>query len=149
MKHKYIKSEKYNKIIKSLKSYRYTSKRIEILEKINSELSEYKTRGIKQVCTDGINVTACGVSDTVGTEIVKIDVMINKVNNELLNKSNEKNILDKAMSALEDDERDIIEMKFIDKIPTKLIEVSLGYERTQLNRKKNSALEHMYAIICG
>lgn len=139
-------SEKYKSIINSLKRYRYTKKRLEILYKIKRDVDEYKKRDIKNIYIDGFTFHS-SKCDIIGDLVKKTDDMEKAVNNEIEQCRQELFFIDAAISVLSEVEKDIIEMKYIDKIPSKLIEDSLGYERTQINRKKNDALKKMYDIV--
>lgn len=142
------KNESYVKLIQALKNYRFTKKRIEILFKLRDEVQEYKTRGIKNVCTDGIKITACS-GDKVGNDVVKVSAMEESILVELRKKKHEVYLIENAMAILDEIERDVIEMKYIDKIAGYKIESALGYEKSTINRYKNNGIEKMIKVMFG
>lgn len=143
-----VKKEFYESAEVILKNARAIKRHIKILEETKLEVEEYKSRGIKSLATDGVRVSS-SPGDSIGKQVVKISEMEEKIQKEMADEKKYLNLIKNGLASLSDEDRTIIEMRYFDNIPDSRISVMIGYERTNVYRKRVAAVRKIAIALYG
>lgn len=148
MKKVRVKKEFFESTEVILRNYRGIIRHIGILEDTMDEIKEYKSRGIKSISTDGSRVSLF-LGDSIGKQVVKVSEMLERVQKEIDDEKKYISLIEKGMSNLTDQEKEIVEMRYFDNIPDSKIALYTNYERSNIFRKRVAAVRKLAVVIYG
>lgn len=148
MKKVRVKKEFFESTEVILRNHRGIIRHIGILEDTMDEIKEYKSRGIKSISTDGVRVSLF-LGDSIGKQVVKVSEMLERVQREIDDEKKYISLIEKGMSNLTDQEKEIIEMRYFDNIPDSKIALYTNYERSNIFRKRVAAVRKLAVVIYG
>ncbi len=143
-----VKKEFFESTEVILKNIRAIKRHIKILKETQLEIQEYKTRGIKAVATDGVRVSS-SPGDSIGKQVVKISEMEEKIQKEIEDEKKYLYLVKNGLESLSEEDRTIIEMRYFDNIPDSQISAMIGYERTNVYRKRVAAVRKIAIALYG
>lgn len=148
MKKVRVKKEFFESTEVILRNHRGIIRHIGILEDTMNEIKEYKSRGIKSISTDGVRVSSLP-GDSIGKQVVKVSEMLERVQREIDDEKKYISLIEKGMSNLTDQEKEIVEMRYFDNIPDSKIALYTNYERSNIFRKRVAAVRKLAVVIYG
>lgn len=148
MKKVRVKKEFFESTEVILRNHRGIIRHIGILEDTMDEIKEYKSRGIKSISTDGVRVFLFP-GDSIGKQVVKVSEMLERVQREIDDEKKYISLIEKGMSNLTDQEKEIVEMRYFDNIPDSKIALYTNYERSNIFRKRVAAVRKLAVVIYG
>lgn len=148
MKKVRVKKEFFESTEVILRNHRGIIRHIGILEDTMNEIKEYKSRGIKSISTDGVRVSLFPW-DSIGKQVVKVSEMLERVQREIDDEKKYISLIEKGMSNLTDQEKEIVEMRYFDNIPDSKIALYTNYERSNIFRKRVAAVRKLAVVIYG
>lgn len=148
MKKVRVKKEFFESTEVILRNHRSIIRHIGILEDTMNEIKEYKSRGIKSISTDGVRVSLFP-GDSIGKQVVKVSEMLERVQREIDDEKKYISLIEKGMSNLTDQEKEIVEMRYFDNIPDSKIALYTNYERSNIFRKRVAAVRKLAVVIYG
>ena len=148
MKKVRVKKEFFESTEVILRNHRGIIRHIGILEDTMNEIKEYKSRGIKSISTGGVRVSLFP-GDSIGKQVVKVSEMLERVQREIDDEKKYISLIEKGMSNLTDQEKEIVEMRYFDNIPDSKIALYTNYERSNIFRKRVAAVRKLAVVIYG
>lgn len=148
MKKVRVKKEFFESTEVILRNHRGIIRHIGILEDTMDEIKEYKSRGIKSISTDGVKISSFP-RDSIGKQVVKVSEMLERVQREIDDEKKYISLIEKGMSNLTDQEKEIIKMRYFDNIPDSKIALYTNYERSNIFRKRVAAVRKLAVVIYG